>query len=284
MNCLSMKCYNGNIVPCGKCAYCLVNKRSSWQFRIFHEMRTQDHRGYFMTFTYDERHVKRTDQGKLSLRFKDIQLFMKRLRKAKYYAKYICVGEYGPQTLRPHYHAILWTDAPVSFLDSNWKSSRDGSLLGRIQYGTLTMASAMYCLKYIIQPKQQAIDGVEKTRAQFSKGIGIGYQTEAVIAYHSGRSVVDPETGGGFREDQRFYSIIDGRKVALPKYFKDRWFTKAEKKVEAWKNDLRQRKKKRELYVEYRAQGVKDTRLHYKQLRIERAQRIIENTKYGVSL
>lgn len=284
MKCLSMKCYNGNIVPCGKCAYCLVNKRSSWQFRLFHEMRTQEYPGYFLTFTYDEKHVKRTEAGRLSLRFKDIQLFMKRLRKAKYYAKYICVGEYGPQTLRPHYHSILWTDAPVEFLDKNWKSSRDGSPLGRIQYGTLSMASGMYCLKYIIQPKQQAIEGVEKTRAQFSKGIGLSYQTEAIISYHVGRHIIDEETGRGFRQDQRFYSLIDGQKVALPKYYRDRWFTKAEKKSEAWLNDLRGRKTKRELYVKYREQGIKDTRLHHKLLRIENADRIIKKTKYGVSL
>ena len=45
-----------------------------------------------------------------TLRKRDYQLFMKRLRKAfpndkiRFYA----AGEYGPKTLRPHYHAILF--------------------------------------------------------------------------------------------------------------------------------------------------------------------------------
>ena len=48
------------------------------------------------------------------LRYKDIQDFMKRLRitlKRKYNAdyklKFFCVGEYGPDSYRPHYHLLL---------------------------------------------------------------------------------------------------------------------------------------------------------------------------------
>lgn len=45
------------------------------------------------------------------------QLFMKRLRKqlSKYSdekIRYFCVSEYGPQTLRPHFHVLLFFDTP----------------------------------------------------------------------------------------------------------------------------------------------------------------------------
>lgn len=159
-------------VPCGKCAFCLQNKRSAWMFRIHHEMRDQEYKGYFLTLTYDEKHVRRVGpQGQLSLRFRDVQLYLKRIRKAKFYAKYICVGEYGGETFRPHYHMLLWTDAPVEFLEANWKSSVDNSCMGTIHFGVLNMRSAMYTLKYIIQPKVvvDKKDKREHARAQFSK-------------------------------------------------------------------------------------------------------------------
>jgi len=145
-------------VPCGKCAFCLTNNRSQWMFRIHHEMRNQMVPGWFLTLTYDEKHVKRVsyvdpDTGKyvrkLSLRFRDVQLFIKKIRKAKYYVKYVCVGEYGSQTKRPHYHMLIWTDCPDHELEAKWG-------LGRLDFGSLTMQSAMYTLKYIIQPKQRA--------------------------------------------------------------------------------------------------------------------------------
>lgn len=266
MKCMAMKEYNGNIVPCGKCAFCLVNKRSSWQFRIYHEMRTQRMPGYFLTLTYSEKYVKRVANGRLSLRFRDVQLFLKKLRKRKYKAKYICVGEYGPQTLRPHYHMILWSDVPVDVLQELW-------FMGKIHYGTITMASAMYCLKYIIQPKQKKEKGIEKTRAQFSKGIGLRYFDNGVYEWHT-QSYDEPI----------FFSYIGEQKVALPKYYKDKLFTRYQKHCEKVRVSIEDYRKKRELYRELRAKGVKNIRSYIKTTRVEQARRIIEKTKFNLSL
>lgn len=68
--------------------------------------------------------------GYLSLR--EIQLFMKRLRKhLKKYTdervRYYAVGEYGPKSLRPHYHLLLWFDRREtsevleSCINQSWK-------------------------------------------------------------------------------------------------------------------------------------------------------------------
>ncbi len=51
------------------------------------------------------------------LRYEDIQLFLKRLREKifRLYGqkiRYYCVGEYGPQHLRPHWHLLLFYDCP----------------------------------------------------------------------------------------------------------------------------------------------------------------------------
>lgn len=274
---------NVHTVPCGKCAYCLVNKRSQWMFRIHHEMRTQLHKGYFITLTYDEKHVARTASGRLSLRFRDVQLYLKRLRKEKYYVKYICVGEYGGQTGRPHYHVILWTDASPEALQAQWYN-------GHIQFGKLTMASAMYTLKYIIQPKQKQVDevdcfgrnvpGIERTRAQFSKGLGLDYLDRATYHYHT-FDYDNPE----------LFSVIDGQRVALPRYYKNKIFTKHQLAKEARKNKWESIRKTREQIRDVIKRGIvkverhsRNAFLYLQQLRAEGAERILKTTKFNQKL
>lgn len=253
-------------VPCGKCAYCLVNKRSSWMFRITHEMRTQEKPGWFLTLTYDEKHVKRVGTGRLSLRFRDVQLFLKRVRKDKFYAKYICVGEYGPATGRPHYHTIIWTDCPPEKLEGYWQK-------GHIHFGSLSMASAMYTLKYIIQPKPPIYEGVERPRAQFSKGLGLSYLTAGVYDWHCYDY-----------DNPVFHSIIDGQKVALPKYYRDKIFTKYQQRKNGHKVKWESIKERRKLMRELLAQGISNTKDYIYRLRVERAKRIIETTKFNQSV
>lgn len=277
MECLKMlKVRHGenvHVVPCGKCAFCLTNKRSSWMFRIYHEMRTQLVPGWFLTLTYDEKHVKRVPDGRLSLRFRDVQLYLKRIRKDGHYVKYICVGEYGGVTHRPHYHMLLWTDALPSYLQQEWKSSKDGTPMGIIHFGRITMSSAMYTLKYIIQPKQRDVDGIERTRAQFSKGLGLGYLTNSVYNYHTFDY-----------DDPIIFSVIDGRKVALPRYYKNKIFTKFQMRrcshAAKWESIRKRRKYMRELI----AQGVVNTKKYIQDLRVEQGRRIISSTKFNQTL
>lgn len=56
----------------------------------------------YVTLTYD----KEPPGGNLSLR--DVQLWLKRLRKSVGPVRYFVVGEYGSQNWRPHYHAVLF--------------------------------------------------------------------------------------------------------------------------------------------------------------------------------
>lgn len=106
-------------IPCGKCAGCRADQAKDWSNRLIMEMQYHDS-AYFITLTYNELMMHRVprvndmtgevvyDRGTLDKR--DIQLFMKRLRKARpddNIRYYIC-GEYGPQTDRPHYHGIIY--------------------------------------------------------------------------------------------------------------------------------------------------------------------------------
>lgn len=262
-------------VPCGKCAFCLQSKRSQWMFRIYYEMKTQQYPGWFITLTYNEKFVERAPDGRLSLRFKDVQLFFKKLRKAGHYAKYVCVGEYGSQTLRPHYHVLLWTSCPAVELEKFWTVEWKGKAhsLGSLHVGAITMASAMYALKYIIQPKQAAVDGIEKTRAQFSKGLGLGYLSDRIYEYHSG----DPDSGN-------FVGMVDGRTVAIPRYYRLKIFTKWQCREERRRLSYVKWKEQRKLYRMLRSKGVKKIRKYLEALNVVRARRIIEKSKFTETL
>lgn len=109
---------NDILVPCGKCVGCRLEYSRQWANRCMLELQYHDS-AYFVTLTYDDYHVPRSyyadpetgeAQASLTLDKRDWQLFMKRLRKAHPDDKirFFMCGEYGPNTFRPHYHAIIF--------------------------------------------------------------------------------------------------------------------------------------------------------------------------------
>ncbi|WGL31253.1 replication initiator protein [Dipodfec virus UOA04_Rod_843] len=109
-----------DVVRCGKCIGCRMDKSADWANRLLLEKEYYpDDQCYFLTLTYDDVHAPRVyvsdhDTGEalpvLTLSRRDIQLFVKRLRKRLEPQKirvFYC-GEYGPQTFRPHYHMIVF--------------------------------------------------------------------------------------------------------------------------------------------------------------------------------
>ena len=108
------------VVPCGRCLGCRLDYSRSWADRMMLELETEK-KAIFCTLTYDNDHVPilSDDQGEVlgfTLDKRDCQLFMKRLRRrydgkdGHSFAKirFYLSGEYGSQTLRPHYHAIIF--------------------------------------------------------------------------------------------------------------------------------------------------------------------------------
>lgn len=95
-------------LPCRKCIECRMQSAREWSARCKLEVLSHSS-SYFVTLTYDEKHVPRYADGMLGIRYKDFQLFMKRLRKAvDYPIRYREVDEYGSKTRRPHFHALLF--------------------------------------------------------------------------------------------------------------------------------------------------------------------------------
>ena len=92
-------------LPCGHCRACRIARSREWYVRLYHELLYHED-AVFVTLTYDEEHLPNNQ----SINKNAIQLWMKRLRKeiAPRRIKYYAIGEYGEQTKRPHYHAIIY--------------------------------------------------------------------------------------------------------------------------------------------------------------------------------
>lgn len=150
-------------LPCGQCIGCRLEKARQWGMRCLHEAK-QWPRSTYCTLTYNDEFLP--PGGSLCLR--DLQLFMKRLRKAREPEKvrFFAGGEYGEDNKRPHYHLLLFN---VGFDDlrlhgvnkrgeplyvseecsSLW--SVDGRELGFVTLGAVTFDSAVYCAKYALK-------------------------------------------------------------------------------------------------------------------------------------
>lgn len=105
-------------VPCGKCASCKCDYSRDWANRMILELQDHDD-AMFLTLTYNDQHLPISPQGFSTLCKRDIQLFLKRLRKylGNIKIRYYLAGEYGSRTHRPHYHAIIYGIGVNSFDD-----------------------------------------------------------------------------------------------------------------------------------------------------------------------
>ena len=113
-------------VPCGKCPKCRKVKVAQWAYRFDYELRRSTN-PLFVTLTYSDDYLPlvyddKTSQEVPTLCRRDIQLFMKKLRKSSGVKgiKYLCVGEYSPKKQRPHYHLVLLNLPDAKLINSNW--------------------------------------------------------------------------------------------------------------------------------------------------------------------
>lgn len=129
----------------------------------------------FITLTYSDDNLPYNLEGKPQLCKRDIQLFMKKLR--KYYAsletpieiRYFFCGEYGSRYHRPHYHAIIFgVDLDVNFLEQLWG-------YGLCHVGSCTSDSIQYVAGYVLKKfvnKKQDTITPEFTLMSRKPGIG----------------------------------------------------------------------------------------------------------------
>ena len=215
--------YDGyRIVACGKCSQCLIAKSNEWAYRCMEESK-QYKDNCFVTLTYNDTFLP--DNGSLCRR--DLQLFIKRLRKHIYPKKvrFFYCGEYGKKGSRPHYHIILfgWKPSDLRFFEKDkrgqilfrseeverlWSfrfidedtGKADYAQYGFVSVGDVTFETARYCAKYLQKLQPAPPDCVPAFTGQSLKP-GLG------------SNAIKPEillNGGIFK---------DGKRISVPRYF-----------------------------------------------------------------
>lgn len=207
-------------LPCSKCPNCKKRRASSWSFRLIKESEKSTS-ALFVTLTYDTRYVPITKNGFMSLLKTDVQKFMKRLRKrSSEKLKYYACGEYGSKTMRPHYHLILFN---ASVLDIEHAWALDDKKIGEIYVGKVSDASVGYTLKYISKDGKIPLFPGDDRLPEFSlmsKGLGKNYLTKEMIEWHHNNLT-----------ERVFVPLKDGKKIAMPRYFKDKIYDNIQKGI-----------------------------------------------------
>lgn len=140
-------------LPCGKCIECRLDYARQWAIRCVHESKMYE-RNSFITLTYSDQNLKSP-----KLIYSDFQKFMKKLRKLQNEPIGVFVtGEYGEQTKRPHWHAIIFNwepnDAKPKYKTSQGHQVYESETLtkiwghGHAEFGSVTFESAGYCARY----------------------------------------------------------------------------------------------------------------------------------------
>lgn len=126
-------------VPCGQCASCKCDYSRDWSNRMILELQDHD-QAMFLTLTYNDVHLPISPQGYPTLVKRDVQLFLKRLRKylGDTRIRYYLAGEYGSHTHRPHYHAIIYGIGLNTFPDMVFRGTNK---LGHPYYSSPTLES-----------------------------------------------------------------------------------------------------------------------------------------------
>lgn len=158
------------VVPCGKCAACVLERSRQWAVRCVHEASMWESNS-FVTLTYSDEHLRYSSHGVATLTKEDFPAFMKRLRERRRASfvggvgelfvgpRFMQAGEYGAYG-RPHHHAILFN---CGFPDRTpWSGSEKSRLFrsreleslwpyGYSTVGEVTYESAAYVARYTLK-------------------------------------------------------------------------------------------------------------------------------------
>lgn len=190
------------LIPCGSCVNCVKRKSQEWTSRLLKEMSNYKY-CYFITLTYNDENLRDINK-------RDLQLFLKRYRKAfnlssKFECKYYITGEYGEVSGRPHYHAIFYQNKPIKdlrFYANNLYISKVFSDIWKNGNCLISKEVNERDVKYTVAYTNKKIG--ENKLVLMSKGIGLQYLKDKKedIKKHEG-----------------FYTV-NGYKQSLPSYFR----------------------------------------------------------------
>lgn len=193
-------------LPCGKCTGCRTTNARAWALRCHLEL--QDHESAaFTTLTYSEQWLPPT------LQKRDLQLFLKRLRKEKR-IRFFASGEYGEIRQRPHYHLLLYG---ASLADDDLIRETWGKGLTDVR--AITPANINYVAGYT----QKKLNDAEHTRHE-----RVDPDTGEVFHWQPPFIQMSRRPGIGANAKQwtsswRSYAIYNGTKMAVPRFLHEAW-------------------------------------------------------------
>lgn len=155
-----------------------------------HEAKLHE-KNIFITLTYSDDNIRWSARtGEQTLFKRDLQLFLKRLRKHFEPTKirFFACGEYGDTTARPHYHAILFGcdfDDKVLYkvLDVGCLYTSESLTklwsLGHVVIADVTFDTCAYVARYVLKKQngelgKEKYEGIQPEFVNMSRRPGIG--------------------------------------------------------------------------------------------------------------
>lgn len=212
-------------LPCGQCLGCRIDRARDWSLRIGHESKLHQH-NWFLTLTYDQAHIPNPP----SLNYSDWQLFAKRVRRNLSPFRFFMCGEYGENTWRPHYHAIVFgleipdlKRAAGSDKMPLFSSAKLNGLWGKgmIMVGAVTPQSAGYVARYNLKK----ITGQRaETHYRYIDEDGEVHQLMPEFCHMSTKPGIGAAWYDKFHKDVHThdYVVRDGFKNPVPRYYDKR--------------------------------------------------------------
>lgn len=207
------------LVPCGKCAACLINRSNSWAFRINQELKHCSN-AFFVTLTYHDRCLPKY-KGVPVVSSEDIRKFHYRLRKLTPGIRLFFISEYSPEPLfRPHYHAIYFNlDVPSSplhvtvkqYLAKYWK-------FGLVDVREVDAARIKYLANYSVGKRDlPEIYTLKKTKPFFR------------VSQHFGENYITDKVRSHLKKNLNLRVANEEYTLSLPRYYRDKVFDDNEK-------------------------------------------------------
>lgn len=212
-------------LPCGQCIGCRISNSQETAVRCYHESQMHPENS-FLTLTFSDEHLPEN----YSISKRDLQLFLKRLRKhcEPKKIRYFGNGEYGDLHGRPHYHLLAfnhdWSDKVLHSVCPHTGSRRYTSealsklwTFGNCLTGSVTYASAAYVARYIMKKinGDRAVD--HYTRQHPKTGVYHCVEPEFVLrSGNLGLSWFYRYKDDVFPSD---FLVVDGKQTRVPRFY-----------------------------------------------------------------
>lgn len=200
-------------VPCGSCEECKKKNALDWTIRLRSEAKLWPY-NYFVTLTYADSCLPLSNEGEPVLSKKDVQNFLKRLRKSFGSVRFFACGEYGENTKRPHYHLIIFSPRPLTLsrMGSNVFHSKEIGKAWKFGLHEVSLAEPgcmAYVAGYCVKKLRDRSSHIVPPFTLMSRKPGLGF--------------------GALYTQTDLHSLkiyLDGDALSMPRFYKNRlpWY------------------------------------------------------------